>query len=83
MAPGERGVLAILDPISMSYPTFVLTEDLVYLNKESECNCGRHGQVVNYISRVRGAEIGCCAINLEKQMDTAEASEASKACVIL
>ena len=30
-----------------------------------------------------GAEIGCCSINLEKQMDTAEASEASKACVIL
>lgn len=83
VAPGERGVLAILDPISMSYPTFVLTEDLVYLNKEAECNCDRNGQVVNYISRVRGAEIGCCAINLEKQMDTAEASEASKACVIL
>ena len=80
---GERGVLAILDPISMSYPTFVLTEDLVYLNESSECDCGRNGQVVNYISRVRGAEIGCCAINLEKQMDTAEANEASKACVIL
>ncbi len=83
VALGERGVLAILDPISMSYPTFVLTEDLVYLNKESECSCGRNGQVVNYISRVRGAEIGCCAINLEKQMDTAEANESSKSCVIL
>lgn len=78
---GERGVLAILDPISMSYPTFVLTEDLVYLNKTSECDCGRNGQVVNYISRVRGAEIGCCAINLEKQMDEAEAKE--NACIIV
>jgi len=81
--PGERGVLAILDPISTSYPTFILTEDLVYLNDTDVCNCGRNGQVVNYISRVRGAEIGCCAINLEKQMDTAEASESAKNCVIV
>ena len=66
----------------MSYPTFVLTEDLVYLNDTDVCSCGRNGQVVNYISRVRGAEIGCCAINLEKQMDSAEASESAKNCVI-
>ncbi len=71
--PGERGVLAILDPVSTSYPTFILTEDLVYLKKEHQCSCGRNSQQVVYLSRVRGAEIGCCAINLEKQMNEAEA----------
>jgi hypothetical protein len=24
-----------------------------------------------YLSRIKGAEIGCCAINLERQMDEA------------
>jgi long-chain-fatty-acid---luciferin-component ligase len=69
---GKRGVLAIIDPTSLSYPGFILTEDLVYLEKEYECACGRTGQKVVYISRISGAEIGCCAINLEKQMDEAE-----------
>ena len=80
---GERGVLAIVDPISYSYPTFILTEDLVYLDKELTCECGRVGQKVNYISRVRGAEIGCCAINLEKQMDEAELLAAKQNCSII
>ncbi|MFD0588621.1 LuxE family acyl-protein synthetase [Paenibacillus sp. GCM10027627] len=69
---GRRGVLAIMDPISLSYPGFIQTEDLVYLEKENECGCGRTGQKVTYISRVAGAEVGCCAINLEKHMDEAE-----------
>ncbi|MBH5318814.1 LuxE family acyl-protein synthetase [Paenibacillus sp. GSMTC-2017] len=70
---GRRGVLAIMDPISLAYPGFILTEDLVYLEKENECACGRVGQKVVYISRIAGAEVGCCAINLEKHMDEMEA----------
>lgn len=69
---GRRGVLAIIDPTSLSYPSFILTEDMVYLEEEYHCACGRTGQKVVYLSRVNGAEIGCCAINLEKQMDEAE-----------
>ncbi|EON73584.1 LuxE family acyl-protein synthetase [Lysinibacillus sphaericus] len=69
---GKRGVLAIFDPTSLSYPGFIQTEDLVYLKKENTCECGRNGQKVVYLSRVAGAEIGCCAINLEKHMDAAE-----------
>ncbi|MER2006141.1 MAG: LuxE family acyl-protein synthetase [Psychrobacillus sp.] len=69
---GKRGVLAIYDPTSLSYPGFIQTEDLVYLKKENTCECGRNGQKVVYLSRVAGAEIGCCAINLEKHMDEAE-----------
>jgi long-chain-fatty-acid---luciferin-component ligase len=68
---GQRGVLAILDPSSVTYPTFILTEDLVYLNDFTSCKCGRNGQSMVYLSRIKGAEIGCCAINLERQMDEA------------
>lgn len=79
---GQRGVLAIIDPISMSYPTFILTEDLVYLNKETECDCGRNGQTMVYLSRIKGAEIGCCAINLEKQMEQNVDVQKAAQCVI-
>lgn len=76
---GRRGVLAIMDPTSLSYPGFILTEDLVYLEKENTCECGRNGQKVVYITRVPGAEIGCCAINLEKHMDEIEAQKTAVA----
>lgn len=81
---GERGVLAILDPASVSYPTFILTEDLVHLEKNTSCECGRNGQTMVYLSRIKGAEIGCCAINLERQMDEADANRvvSEPACII-
>ncbi|HTG71062.1 MAG TPA: hypothetical protein VL921_17525 [Candidatus Udaeobacter sp.] len=69
-APGEPGRLAVYDPSSLAYPGFIMTEDLVYV---SECGCGRHGQTVHYMYRIKGAEIGCCAINLEKYMSDKEA----------
>lgn len=70
--PGEPGRLAVYDPSSLAYPGFIMTEDLVYLDKEP-CACGRHGQTVNYMYRIKGAEVGCCAINLEKYMSDKEA----------
>lgn len=77
---GRRGVLAILDPTSTSYPTFIMTEDLVYLKQDSECACGRNGQQLVYLTRVANAELGCCAINLERQMSEQEARDA---CVLV
>lgn len=68
--PGEPGRLAVYDPSSLAYPGFIMTEDLVYVSK---CGCGRHGQTVHYMYRIKGAEIGCCAINLEKYMSDKEA----------
>ncbi|NNV07441.1 LuxE family acyl-protein synthetase [Geobacillus sp. C56-T2] len=72
VAPGRRGVLVIFDPTSYSYPAFIQTEDLVYLKEKHSCLCGRQSQQVVYLARVKGAEIGCCAINLEKHMDEVE-----------
>ncbi|MEC0231021.1 LuxE/PaaK family acyltransferase [Paenibacillus alba] len=69
---GEPGRLVVYDPTSLSYPGFILTDDLVYLDPNA-CLCGRNGQVVHYMYRIKGAEIGCCAINLEKFMSDKEA----------
>ncbi|MEE8372920.1 MAG: LuxE family acyl-protein synthetase [Dehalococcoidia bacterium] len=65
---GGRGVLAIIDPTCLAYPAYVMTEDVVYLDEASSCPCGRNGQTVNIMGRVTGAEVGCCAINLDKEM---------------
>jgi long-chain-fatty-acid---luciferin-component ligase len=74
---GRRGVLAIIDPTCLAYPAYIMTEDVAYLDETSSCLCGRNGQKVNIIGRVTGAEIGCCAINLDKEMYAGE-----KACAI-
>ncbi|GFN33274.1 LuxE/PaaK family acyltransferase [Paenibacillus xylaniclasticus] len=76
VANGELGLLHVMDPSCRSYPGFIQTEDIVYLS-DGECECGRHGQVVHYMYRARGAEIGCCAINLEKHMEDKEQSWSS------
>ena len=69
---GDRGLLAVLDPTSMAYPAFVLTNDVVYLEKDTTCKCGRNGKKIVYIARREGAEEGCCAINLDKQLQLVE-----------
>lgn len=67
---GDTGVIAIHDYINSSYPGFILTDDLGTV-KWVECECGRNGQVVSFARRRAGAEIGCCAINLEQWIDEA------------
>lgn len=69
---GRRGVLAIIDPTCLAYPAYILTEDVVDLDETSSCPCGRNGQKVSIIGRVTGAEVGCCAINLDKVMYAGE-----------
>jgi len=69
---GRRGELAIIDPTSLAYPSYILTEDMVHLDETTSCPCGRNGQKVNIIGRITGAEIGCCAIKLDKAKNTSE-----------
>ena len=65
--PGSPGVAAILDPLGNSYPAFLLTEDVVTL-ETLECPCGRNGQVLEFVDRVGGAELGCCAVRIDSFM---------------
>jgi long-chain-fatty-acid---luciferin-component ligase len=74
---GARGVIAILDGLNTSYPAFILTEDVGVLT-EGECGCGRRGQMVAFSHRLKEAEVGCCAVNIERQLDTWGAAGAER-----
>jgi Acyl-protein synthetase, LuxE len=66
---GEKGLLAILDPTSLATPGMLLTEDVVRMVPGASPS-GRSGQRIEYIMRAPAArEFGCCAVNLERQMD--------------
>ncbi|WP_133408197.1 LuxE family acyl-protein synthetase [Parashewanella tropica] len=72
VATNEVGQLAILDPLSRSTPGFILTEDLVRLLPKAD-NDLRSGQRVEYVMRLpESTEFGCCAVNLDKQLDDIE-----------
>jgi phenylacetate-coenzyme A ligase PaaK-like adenylate-forming protein len=74
VAPGEQGVLGVLDPFSISTPGMILTEDLVRL-LPGDSPSGRSGQRMEYIMRAPSSlEFGCCAVNLERKMDEDAAS---------
>lgn len=82
VAIGKVGQLAILDPLSRSTPGFILTEDLVRLLPKTE-NDPRSGQRVEYVMRLpESAEFGCCAVNLDKQIDDNEEQHANTCPVV-
>lgn len=80
---GETGQLAILDPLSLSTPGFLLTEDLVRLLPEKSPS-GRSGQLMQYVMRLpESTEFGCCAVNLDKQLDDAQVTRDTDACPVV
>jgi len=71
LAPGKTGGIAILDALNTSYPGFLLSDDVGEVD-ESDCPCGRTGQTVRFRRRRQGAELGCCAVSIEKYLDSHE-----------
>jgi len=71
--PGRAGVVGLLDALGGSYPGFLLTEDVGRLRPEEDCPCGRSGQVIEFVGRLRGSEPGCCAVTIERFMAEKEA----------
>lgn len=74
----RTGAIAILDPISNSYPSYILSEDVGEIELDGECECGRVGQVISFRRRLQGAELGCCAVSIEQFIETQEAIEECK-----
>ncbi|HPX36278.1 MAG TPA: acyl-protein synthetase [Mycobacterium sp.] len=68
---GKTGGIAILDAINTAYPGFLLSDDVGEVD-DSDCPCGRTGQTVRFRRRRQGAELGCCAVSIEKYIDTHE-----------
>lgn len=71
LAPGKTGGIAILDALNTAYPGFLLSDDVGEVD-ESDCPCGRTGQTVRFRRRRQGAELGCCAVSIEKYLDSHE-----------
>lgn len=71
LPPGKTGGIAILDALNTSYPGFLLSDDVGEVD-ESDCPCGRTGQTVRFRRRRQGAELGCCAVSIEKYLDSQE-----------
>ncbi|WDZ82836.1 hypothetical protein [Micromonospora cathayae] len=68
---GQTGGIAILDALNTAYPGFLLSDDVGEVD-ESGCPCGRTGQTVSFRRRRQGAELGCCAVSIEKFLDSRE-----------
>lgn len=71
LEPGKTGGIAILDALNTAYPGFLLSDDIGEID-ESDCRCGRTGQTVKFRRRRQGAELGCCAVSIEKYIDSRE-----------
>ncbi len=69
LEPGKTGGIAILDALNTAYPGFLLSDDVGEVD-ESDCPCGRTGQTVRFRRRRQGAELGCCAVSIEKYLDS-------------
>jgi long-chain-fatty-acid---luciferin-component ligase len=63
--PGMSGVLSFLDPSAVSYPCFLLTDDLGQVTRDADCRCGRPGQTVRVLRRINRVEARGCALKLD------------------
>ena len=65
LEPGYTGVLAYLDPTPLSYPGFVLSDDLGQLSHDL-CPCGRKGATLRLERRLAVVEERGCGLKMER-----------------
>jgi len=63
---GQEGLLAFLDPTAVSYPGFILTDDVARLGAEDGCACGRTGPGVEILRRLNKVEARGCALRVDR-----------------
>ena len=64
---GEHGIIAFLDPSSTSYPCFILSDDVGRIVFTGECKCGRSGQGIEILRRIKSVEARGCALKIDKK----------------
>ncbi|HMG55801.1 MAG TPA: hypothetical protein VK601_20015 [Kofleriaceae bacterium] len=60
---GESGILAYLDPTALSYPAFILSDDLGRVSHQI-CGCGRRSAVMSIDRRLRSIEERGCGLRM-------------------
>ena len=68
-AEGEPGIIAIMDPSSLAYPLYILTEDTAIMRRNVKCTCGRTTDVIEKIGRGPKSDYRTCALTLGQFMD--------------
>ncbi len=66
---GEAGMLAYLDPTPLSYPGFVLSDDLGTVTHE-RCPCGISGSVLRLTRRLTSIEERGCGLKMSRYQET-------------
>lgn len=64
----KEGAIALLDPTILTYPGFILTKDVGIVKKDIQCTCGRRGDIVDIIGRIKRSEDMNCAITLDQYL---------------
>ena len=76
LPPNAEGLLAYCDPLSTSFPCFIVTDDLGSVSDDVRCPCGRFGNTVHISRRVARVEARGCALKLDRSMASSLSSEA-------
>lgn len=71
LSRGKPGVGVFIDFLSRSYPSFILTDDIIAIKGE-DCPCGRAGQTFAYVERVSELEERGCAFKIQDQLFSEE-----------
>ena len=65
VASGAPGVLSYLDPTALSYPAFILSDDLGLVIENVACPCGRQSDVLHVERRLNTVESRGCALKMD------------------
>jgi long-chain-fatty-acid---luciferin-component ligase len=69
---GEVGRAAFLDFGNHSSPGFVLTDDLIKLVSDDGCECGRSGQIIEHVKRIKEAGFRGCSFKVKDKLFSEE-----------
>ena len=70
---GEKGLISVWDPTMLSFPSFVISDDIVKLSEPFECDgCGVTSQAVEFVGRAEKAELRSCGLKTQQILNDEE-----------
>lgn len=63
----KKGIMAYIDPTAISYPCFILSDDIGSILHNVKCNCARTGDIFRFERRITTTEVRGCALKMDKQ----------------
>ncbi|MDY6985519.1 MAG: hypothetical protein SVE93_03840 [Candidatus Thermoplasmatota archaeon] len=66
LEPGEKGLMSVCDPTTLSFPAFVMSDDITKVTEPFECECGLRTQTMEYVGRAPKAELRSCGLKMQQ-----------------